>query len=122
MTDFIAYCGLDCETCEARIATVNDDNELRVKVSKLWSELNNVEIIPEMINCTGCRIEGAKTPFCDSICPIRQCASAKKYETCADCSELEKCEKVEMIFRNNELALQNLKDMKNMKNMKNVKK
>lgn len=32
MTDFIAYCGLDCETCEARIATVNDDNELRAKV------------------------------------------------------------------------------------------
>jgi hypothetical protein len=115
MTDFIAYCGLDCETCEARIATVNDNNELRAKVSKLWSELNNVEISPEMINCTGCRIEGVKTPFCDSICPIRQCASAKKYETCADCSKLEKCEKLGMIFANNENALQNLKNMKNMK-------
>ncbi len=23
MNDYIAYCGLDCETCEARIATVN---------------------------------------------------------------------------------------------------
>ncbi|WP_407461889.1 DUF3795 domain-containing protein [Methanobrevibacter sp.] len=113
MTDFIAYCGLDCETCEARIATVNDDNELRAKVSKLWSELNNVEINPEMINCTGCRIEGVKTPFCDSICPIRQCALEKEYETCADCSEMEKCEKLGMIFTNNENALQNLKSMKN---------
>jgi hypothetical protein len=28
MKEFIAYCGLDCETCEARIATMNDDNEL----------------------------------------------------------------------------------------------
>ncbi len=112
MTDFIAYCGLDCEACEARIATVNDDNELRDKVSKLWSKLNNVEISPEMINCTGCRIEGVKTPFCDSICPIRQCALEKKIETCADCSEMEKCEKLGMIFANNENALQNLKNMK----------
>ena len=48
MKDLIAICGLDCETCEARIATINDDNELRKKVSKLWSELNNIEITPEM--------------------------------------------------------------------------
>ena len=24
MTDYIAFCGLDCEQCEARKATVND--------------------------------------------------------------------------------------------------
>lgn len=110
MKDLIGYCGIDCETCEARIATINDDNELRKKVSKLWSELNDIEISPEMINCVGCRIEGTKTIFCDSICPIRQCAVAKKYETCADCPEMEKCEKVEMIFENNSDALKNLKE------------
>ena len=27
MNDYIAYCGLDCEVCEARLATVNNDNE-----------------------------------------------------------------------------------------------
>ncbi len=32
MKDFIAYCGLDCESCEARLATVNNDNELRLHV------------------------------------------------------------------------------------------
>ena len=47
----------------------------------------------EMINCVGCRINGVKSPFCDSICPIRKCASERKYETCADCAELEECEK-----------------------------
>lgn len=31
MKEFIACCGLDCEKCEARIATVNNDNELRKK-------------------------------------------------------------------------------------------
>lgn len=109
MEDLIGYCGLDCEICEARIATINDDNEMREKIAKLWSELNNVEISSEMINCVGCRVEGVKTPFCDSICPIRQCALDKKYETCADCNELEECEKVKQIFKNNKDAYNNLK-------------
>ena len=92
MKELIGYCGLNCETCEAYIATKNDDNELRKKVSKLWSELNGIEITPEMINCTGCRVDGVKTIFCDSICQIRQCALAKNVETCADCEEMEECE------------------------------
>ena len=65
-----------------------------------------------MINCVGCRIDGVKTPFCDSICPIRKCASARKYETCADCVELDECEKVGMIHKNNSDALKNLKNLK----------
>lgn len=109
MNKFIAYCGLNCETCEARIATINNDNELRKKVAKEWSELNKVEITPEMINCTGCRVEGAKTMFCESLCPIRKCAKEKNYETCGDCEELMKCEKIKMIIDNNAEALKNLK-------------
>ena len=79
MKEFTAYCGLNCEVCEARIATVNNDNQLRKKVAMEWSELNHVEITPEMINCSGCRIDGVKTPFCDKFCEIRQCAMATKY-------------------------------------------
>ena len=108
MKELIAYCGLDCETCEARLATVNNDNELRAKVAKLWSELNNVEITPEMINCVGCRVDGVKTPYCESLCPIRQCALSRKVETCGDCAEMDTCEKVGMILKNNEAARQNL--------------
>ena len=109
MKQFIAYCGLDCETCEARIATIRDDDALRVKVAKLWSELNGVEITPEMINCTGCRISGVKTPFCDLLCPVRQCAKGKDLETCGSCSEMETCEKVGMIIKNTPEARSNLK-------------
>ncbi|MBQ2679883.1 MAG: DUF3795 domain-containing protein, partial [Firmicutes bacterium] len=29
MNRFIAYCGLNCETCDAYTATKNNDNELR---------------------------------------------------------------------------------------------
>ena len=34
MKSFIAYCGLDCEACEARIATVNDDNAMSRSLRK----------------------------------------------------------------------------------------
>ena len=111
MNDFIAYCGLDCEACEARIATVNNDDDLRNKVAKEWTELNGVDITPEMINCVGCRIPGVKTPYCDSMCPIRKCAEGKAFKTCGDCSDLEKCERVNMIIDNNEDAHNRLKGM-----------
>ncbi len=109
MKNNIAYCGLDCEKCEAYIATKNNDNALREKVAKLWSELNNVTITPDMINCDGCRENGRKTPFCESLCRIRQCGLEKKYNTCGDCAQLESCEKVGMIIKNNAEALNNLK-------------
>ena len=112
MDKMIAYCGLDCTKCDAYLATINDDNELRKKTAKLWSELNQVEILPEHINCEGCRVDGIKTVFCDSLCPIRQCGLGKAVETCGDCGELETCDKVRMIISNNPDARNNLKQGK----------
>ena len=106
---YIAYCGLDCETCEARLATVNQDETLRRRVAEEWTELNGVEITPEMINCTGCRIDGVKTPYCDSLCPIRQCALGRDVGTCGSCGEMDACEKLGGIIGNNPDALKNLK-------------
>ena len=51
MNEYIAYCGLDCESCEARLATLNNDNALRQRVAKEWSELNGVEITRTVIPC-----------------------------------------------------------------------
>lgn len=56
----IAYCGLDCEKCDAYIATINNDQELRVKTAKLWTELNNTSILPEHINCRAVVLMGLK--------------------------------------------------------------
>ena len=109
MKAYIAYCGLDCETCEARIATMNHDDVMRRMVARKWSELNGVEITPEMINCAGCRIEGAKTPYCESLCPIRQCAMSRGLETCSGCGEMERCEKLGAITEHNADALKRLK-------------
>lgn len=109
MKKLIAYCGLDCENCEARTATLQKDEALREKVAKEWSELNHAAITPDMIHCTGCRAPGAKTPYCESLCPIRQCALEKQVETCGSCIEWESCEKVGMILKNSAEALGNLK-------------
>lgn len=88
---------------------MNNDNALRAKVAKKWSELNGVEITPEMINCAGCRIDGVKTPYCESLCPIRQCAMGKKIETCGKCVEMESCEKIGAIIGNNPNVRERLK-------------
>lgn len=109
MNQFTAYCGLDCEKCDAYIATKNDDQELRTKTAAKWSELNNVHITSEQINCEGCRIDGVKTVFCDSLCPIRQCALKRDMETCGNCPELETCETVAMVVSTNAEAMENLR-------------
>ena len=110
MKNMIGYCGLDCEQCDAYLATINDDQKLREKTAKLWAELNNAPILPEHINCQGGRVEGVKTVFCESLCGIRQCALKKGVATCGDCSELESCPTVGAILENNPTALKNLKE------------
>ena len=109
MKTMIAYRGLDCEQCDAYLAPLRDDQALRDNTATAWSESNHVPILPEHINCLGCRADGIKTVFCDSLCEIRQCALKKGVETCGDCEELEKCPTVGMILADNPGALKNLK-------------
>ena len=109
MRNMIAYCGLDCEKCDAYLATINDDQALREKTAKLWAELNIAPILPEHINCEGCRVDGMKTVFCDSLCGIRQCALKKGVATCGDCLNMESCQTVGEIISNNPDALKNLR-------------
>ena len=108
MKKLIAFCGLDCEKCDAYIATKNKDQALREKTAKLWSELNNAPILPEHINCEGCRVDGKKTVYCDSLCQIRQCALKKGVSTCGDCPEMEQCPIVGAVQAHNADAKKNL--------------
>lgn len=49
----IAYCGIDCSSCKAFIATKNDDDDLRAEVASEWSEIYNTTINSHHINCDG---------------------------------------------------------------------
>ena len=104
----IGCCGLDCEKCDARIATLTNDNALREKTAALWTKLNGVPITPERINCTGCRIDGAKTPFCDKLCPVHNCVREKGLDTCADCGQMDGCPTLGRISVNSTFVLENL--------------
>ena len=109
MNDMIAFCGLDCEKCDAYIATQNDNQALREKTAKLWSEWNNAPILPEHINCDGCRVDGRKTVYCENLCGIRQCALKKGVVTCGDCPEMDTCPTLGAVTKNSTDALNNLK-------------
>ena len=109
MKKMIAYCGLDCEKCDAYLATVNDDQALREKTAKRWTELNGVLILPEHINCEGCRADGVKTVYCDSLCEIRRCALKKGVTTCGDCPDVEECPTVGQVLSHAPDARENLK-------------
>ena len=108
MKDMIGCCGLDCEKCDAYIATVHNDPALRKKTAELWARLNNAPILPEHINCEGCRANGAKTVFCEHLCEIRKCAFHQGVSTCGDCPELRACPTVGAILEHNPSALENL--------------
>ena len=111
MEKLIACCGLNCATCDARIATINNDYELRKATAEKWKVgFNAPDLTAEMINCTGCREEGAKFSHC-SVCEIRNCVKAKGFNTCGDCPELESCNIVSGVHKFAPEALTNLKNL-----------
>ena len=111
MEKLISCCGLNCATCDARIATVTNDNTLRAAVAEKWKvQFQAATLTADMINCTGCREAGAKFSYC-AQCEIRNCAKAKGYQTCADCMELETCAKVKNVHQHVPEALANLKSL-----------
>jgi hypothetical protein len=113
MTKLISCCGLDCGACDARTATLKNDDELRKATAEQWQKQFNAPLIPfETINCTGCREEGVKFIHCLE-CGVRKCADEKGFRTCAECPDLEKCERVGGIHKFVPEALENLKSLIN---------
>lgn len=108
MKPLIACCGIDCENCDARIATINNDNALREETAKKWSVMNDSpEITAVTVNCMGCRTEGVKFAYC-AMCGIRACAVSKGFATCGDCKEVDACPMVGSIFEHVPGAKDNL--------------
>ena len=111
MDKLIACCGLNCAGCDARIATLADDNELRTATAEKWRVQHNApNILPEMINCTGCMEVGAKFGHCEQ-CEIRNCAISKHFQTCAECETMESCSKVGNLHKFVPDALKNLRSL-----------
>lgn len=105
----IAPCGLDCAQCNARIATLNNDDVLRAETAALWNKLNNTDVIkPEHINCLGCLADGVKSYYCTEQCQIRKCALAKGHTCCSQCQQMHNCATLAQITAHSEEAKSNL--------------
>ena len=108
MKTLIACCGIDCEKCDARIATATGDEALRAATARKWTAMNGIEIKPEYLHCMGCRTEGVKTYYCTDMCKIRACASSRGYATCGECAEVMTCRTVEPILNHQPDAIDHL--------------
>ncbi len=91
--EYKAMCGLDCGKCAAFMATKNNDNELREKTAKEWSQRTGRVIKPEDINCAGCLSKDGPIYVGCSKCKVRKCGFTKGIKNCAECSAY-KCDKL----------------------------
>ena len=95
----IAICGLECGSCPMLIATQKDDEAMRTRVAKEWSEkyraegLDRPELKPEDINCDGCLSQSGNLYLYCRNCQIRKCALEKGISNCGECENY-RCEKL----------------------------
>jgi len=111
MNKLISVCGINCEECDARKATVADDDVLRAATAEVWHTKYGIPYLPiEAINCMGCRTDGIKFAHC-SKCEIRICANEKGYETCGECGDLLICATVSPVHTAVPETLANLQNV-----------
>ncbi|HOG45859.1 MAG TPA: DUF3795 domain-containing protein [Anaerolineae bacterium] len=99
MTLKIAFCGLDCSTCEAYLATQAKDEAEKERIAANWREFYQAPgITAAYVTCDGCtNLEGHAGGHCLE-CDIRACAIARQVANCAHCAEYEGCAKLERFF------------------------
>lgn len=95
----LAYCGLSCETCAIRLATLEPDQSvksgMRTRIAEELIKIYGIPASPETIgNCDGCKSNTGRLFTGCTDCPVRLCASGKKLENCAFCNEFP-CEVLE---------------------------
>ncbi|MEG1825255.1 MAG: DUF3795 domain-containing protein [Cloacibacillus sp.] len=83
----IGCCGIDCDACTARRATLNKDNEtLAALAAAQEREGKGSFILPSRLRCTGCLTAGAKSISCGE-CAIRACAVRNRIPNCGFCPD-----------------------------------
>ena len=100
MSTQIAFCGLDCNACEAFIATQAGDVDAMQKIAEKWRQQYNApEIDAAFVLCDGCsNIEGRHGGYCNH-CPVRACCLSKGIENCGHCDRLETCPDIAGFFK-----------------------
>jgi len=98
MAKLQAYCGLDCWTCEAYVATQKDDRAGLEATAKQWAaQFGAVNITADMCVCDGCSSGKRISTAHAATCAIRLCASKRGVTTCAHCQDYG-CETLQGFF------------------------
>jgi hypothetical protein len=100
--EMIAYCGLNCVTCQIYAATRETDpkkqrqmrEDIVTAIKKYLGEEKRVE---DITDCDGCKAQSGRLFSSCQKCQIRKCASEKGLENCAYCSEYA-CDKLSRFF------------------------
>ena len=85
-TEMIAYCGLTCTSCDAYLATRNDDEARARTTAVAWSQQFGLEVAVADVWCDGCLVGGKKCAHCGE-CAIRACARERAVESCGACDD-----------------------------------
>jgi hypothetical protein len=85
------------QDCPVFIATHENDDNKRKRVSEAWSLALQEHFKPDDINCEGC-LDGEKLFKYCSTCVVRECGLKKDIENCAYCTGYP-CEKIEKLWR-----------------------
>ncbi|MGD0576702.1 MAG: DUF3795 domain-containing protein [Candidatus Staskawiczbacteria bacterium] len=91
----IAMCGLDCGSCDAFIATKNNDSILREETARDWGarRKNKPALSAKDINCFGC-LSKNKPIYKNCLkCEVRRCGFKKGIRNCKECKDY-KCSKL----------------------------
>jgi hypothetical protein len=86
----LAYCCLDCPTCELFIATRDNNEKLKAEVIQKWKVKKDKNFKLEDFGCLGCKSE--KLAFFCADCTVRKCAAKKGLPTCAHCDSFDSCD------------------------------
>ena len=109
MKKLIAYCGIDCSTCPAYLATQSGDKKEITKVAKEWSN-DSMSFTHEEFLCNGCNQEGQIFSWC-AQCSIKICCRDKGYENCAHCDDYV-CDHLIMTFEKIPAAKERLDEIR----------
>ena len=106
-SNLIAYCGLDCSRCFVHTTTISEAAKglrrmmRQEKMKVAWDGMpflgdyasfkKSLDALAGL-RCRGCR-DGGGPPWCK----IRKCCQRKDYDSCAQCSEFEPCDKLKTL-------------------------
>jgi hypothetical protein len=86
MTPIPARCGYRCDLCPAYRENLHGPAD-QLRTSDGWFKYYGFRIPPGQIGCDGCRDERPEASRTDKACPVRPCAIARGFDTCACCHD-----------------------------------